>query len=383
MKQCCGRNLMSGQEKGQKSTDFIIGEDNFKDLEIRAGDPKTGFYYFYDNSRRGLIKRFVLGVSKIGIKTCCCVTFIEKDGKYSPHVEFATRDADGKLTLNHKTLGVQKAQVRARVDLSEYHENFWELIDYIYSIAHVDIPRSGWMAISTEDRALLDQIIPNREFIEKVISTFSTKQAQDLLVQAKKGDINNLFAAIKQAKNKKALNELEKLVQNGSSEQQLKTWIKENDWVFGVEYIRGLDLHRIGIHADADFLVESLDGFVDLIELKKASVNPLFKYDSSHNSYYPSVELSKVIGQTIQYLKIMEDMRLHLKSEDGLNVLKPRAKVVIGRSSEMNEQERNALRLLNDTLHNIEVITYDDIIYRARRIVKHYENDDRIIFGNV
>ena len=50
------------------------------------------------------------------------------------------------------------------------------------------------------------------------------------------------------------------------------------------------------------------------------------------------------------------------------------AKIVIGRSSQFRDsKEKVALRTLNDTLHNIEVITYDEIVARAHRIIKSYD----------
>ncbi len=354
-----------------KSTDFIVGTDNFKSIEIRNGGQGDGFFYFYDNDKHSLIKQFILGISITGIKTCCSVAFIGKESKYTPRLELSNRK-DGKLLKESIKSADETRLISSRIGLNECHENFWSLIDYIQSIKEVEVPRKSWVAISKEDKVLLDTIEVNKEFIQKVLSSFSTQKAQELLIEAKKDDVSNLFAAVKHAKNKKALNEIKDLVTDEVSEHKLEVWVKENDWVFGIEYIRRLDATKIGLHSDTDMLVESLDGFVDLIELKKSSVNPLFIEDTSHRCYYPSASLSQVIGQTIHYLGVMEDQRHLLKSEDGLNVLKPRAKIVIGQSSIMAEKEKEALRKLNDTLHNIEVLTYDEVKYRARRIVDNY-----------
>lgn len=355
------------------SSDFIIGVDDFCSLEIRSGGASNGFYYFYDNISRRLIKRFVLGESTTGIKTCCVVTFIEKDGKYTPRIELSKRKGE---ILQQENIDVEldTKNVSARVDIGEYHENFWLLIDYIQSLKNVSIHRNNLRAISSDDKELLDRIKINRNFVQKVLGTFNTPEAQALLIQAKQDDVNNLFASVKQAKNKKALQELSGLLSDNSSEHQLELWIKENDWVFGIEYVRKLDATRIGIHEDTDLLVESLDGYVDLIELKKSSESPLFIYDTNHECYYPAAVLSRVIGQTINYLRLMDVNQAALKSEDGLNILKPRAKIVIGRSSQFrDEKEKNTLRTLNDSLHNVEIITYDEIIARALRIVSSYD----------
>lgn len=211
----------------------------------------------------------------------------------------------------------------------------------------------------------------DRDFARKVLVSFNSPEKRELLVNAKSEDVNNLYAAIKYSKNKKAINELLNLLGDDSLESTLQTWIKNNTWVFGIEYIQFLDTSKIGIHSDSDFIVESLDGYADLIELKKGEF-ALFKRDTSHDSYYPSIELSKVLGQSIKYLKVMEDSRLLLKEEDGINVLKPRIKIVIGRSSVMVTKEKEALRLLNDSLHNIEIMTYDEIMLRAEKLNEHY-----------
>ncbi len=361
-----------------KSTDFIVGVNDFTSLEIREGDSGGKFYYFYDNKEHRLIKQFVLDTSKTGIKTCCSVTFIQKENKYTPRLELSNRKYN-ELQKEVVDSDNETKNVSSRISLVNCHQNFWSLIDYIQSLKQVEIPRGNWVAISKTDKKLLDSIELNKDFIQKVLSSFTTSKAQELLIEAKKDDVNNLFASVKHAKNKRALNEIDNLVINEVSEHKLEEWVKENDWVFGIEYVRRLDATKIGLHSDADLLVESLDGFVDLIELKKSSVKPLFIHDTIHDCYYPSSPLPQVIGQTIHYLRVMEDQRLLLKSEDGLNVLKPRAKIVIGLSSAMCIKEKESLRNFNDTLHNIEILTYDEIKQRARRIVDHYSeiNEDK------
>lgn len=73
-------------------------------------------------------------------------------------------------------------------------------------------------------------------------------------------------------------------------------------------------------------------------------------------------------------LRVVEIIGFTLKSEDELNILKPRAKIVIGRSLNISNKEKEALCKLNDTLHNIEIITYDEILHRSKRIVSQYQD---------
>lgn len=227
--------------------------------------------------------------------------------------------------------------------------------------------------LNPEEADLFKQLgVEDIDFITKILKSFQSNEARDLLLKIEKEELNNLYASIKHAKNKKSLSQFEELILKQANEKFFQKWFKENTWVFGMEYIKFFDTRKIGIHSEADFIVESLDGFTDLIELKKSDFNLLNK-DKSHNCYYPSKELSEVIGQSIQYIKTMEDHRNILKEDDDLNVLKPRVKIIIGKSNDLNENEKKTLRLLNGTLHGIEIITYDEIVNRARKIISIYE----------
>lgn len=227
--------------------------------------------------------------------------------------------------------------------------------------------------LDPEEADLFKQIgVDDVGFITKILRSFQSEEAKKLLLKINEKELNNLFVSIKHAKNKQALSQLEQLMLNTVNEEQFQNWIETNTWVFGTEYIKRFDTRKIGIHSQADFIVESLDGFTDLVELKKSDFK-LFEKDTSRNCYYPSKDLSQVIGQAIHYIKVMEDHRAILKEGDDLEVLKPRVKVVIGRSSTLVYDEKKALRLLNATLHGIEIITYDEILSRAKKIISIYE----------
>ncbi len=227
--------------------------------------------------------------------------------------------------------------------------------------------------LDPEEADLFKQIgIDNVSFVTKILQSFQSEEAKELLLKINEKELNNLFVSIKHAKNKQALSQLEQLMADTVNEDQFQNWIKTNTWVFGTEYIKRFDTRKIGIHSQADFIVESLDGFTDLVELKKSDFK-LFEKDASRNCYYPSKDLSQVMGQAIHYIKVMEDHRAILKEGDDLEVLKPRVKVIIGRSATLVYDEKKALRLLNATLHGIEIITYDEILSRTKKIISMYE----------
>ena len=376
-----GNGVESIYRLAKLNSEFVVGVDDFSCLEIRDGGGANGFHYFYDVVNHRLITRFVLETSKTGIKTVCLVAFVYKDGTYTPRVEICKRKGNDELVKEEVEVTPAKRNISARVSFTrEGNENLWKLIEYIQGIQDVDVPKGSWSAVPTEHKDLYERVVSNQEFVGEVLSRFADPKSQQVLIDAEREVVDNLYAATKHVKNRKALDELTLLLSENVSEAKLEAWIADNDWVFGVEYIKKLDATRIGLHSDADLLVESLDGFADLIELKKADVPALFIEDKSHPGvWYPSSILSQVTGQTIFYLHMMNEARYLLKSSDGINVLKPRAKIVIGRSSKLSEPEKETLRRLNDTLHGIEILTYDEIALRAETIVSLYDEKHPIV----
>jgi len=299
------------------------------------------------------------------------------DFKYIP-------DKDG--TLHHIALDIVK--------LTKKPSATWDQSEHSKIILSTDQPQQSLMKLvnalkaqkdlyhrsnsevvilDPEEANLFKQIkTDNLTFINKILASFQTIEAKELLLKISNEDLTNLYASIKHIKNKQALDKLNELIKEQVNENEFQNWININTWVFGTEYIKKYDTRKIGIHSQADFIVESLDGFTDLIELKKSDIS-LFEKDNDRNINYPSQSLSQVIGQAIHYIKTMEDHRTVLKENDDLEVLKPRIKIVIGRSNKLLYDEKKALRLLNSTLHGIEIITYDEILIRAKKIIDAYE----------
>lgn len=110
-----------------------------------------------------------------------------------------------------------------------------------------------------------------------------------------------------------------------------------------------------------------MDGFLEIVEIKTAFSEPLLLLDKSHDSYYPSAKLSPLLGQVIHYIEEVERNRDHIIAHDGDDPLKIRARAIIGRDGDKEQQA--ALRLFNAHLHQIEVITYDQLLRIAKRVL--------------
>lgn len=158
----------------------------------------------------------------------------------------------------------------------------------------------------------------------------------------------------------------------GQPEKIFQNWIERNTWTLGVEYIAKHSARQISISSESDMIMETTDGFIDLIELKRPKFE-LFSFDESHKSYYPSKELSKVIGQCLNYLKILDDYKLVLEKQYKFKLLRPRVKIIAGRSDEFSDGQFEALRMFNSSLNHIQIISYDYLVNCGENIVKYYE----------
>ncbi len=158
----------------------------------------------------------------------------------------------------------------------------------------------------------------------------------------------------------------------GQPEKIFQNWIESNLWIFGVDYIRKHDARKIALFSEGDILMESVDGYLDLIELKRPKYE-LLKHDSSHSCFYPHPDLSLVIGQAMFYLQKLAEYKMNLENEYKIKVIMPRIRIIAGRSNTFSESEKDCIRMLNTNLTSIKIITYDDLISYGKLILRTSE----------
>jgi len=195
------------------------------------------------------------------------------------------------------------------------------------------------------------------------------KRLQMIVDSLSEIDLDNLSATIRQTSHKKALRDLERLLELEHS----------GDVVAAVASDPALKQFNAGKPEDVfrkwlDLVMETADGFIDLIELKRPKLPyPLLNKHTSHNGYYPSAQLSQAIGQSLLYLRRLGDKKAAIEHKHDTRVLCPRVKLVVGRSLDFNADQYETMRILNANLGSISVLTYDDILRNAKQIIEFYE----------
>lgn len=168
---------------------------------------------------------------------------------------------------------------------------------------------------------------------------------------------------------RRTLNALKEFVENSASDEtKLQHLLQNNPWLFGSEYSELLDRRTWTRDDRLDFMLRrTVDGYLEIVEIKTPFTDSLFRYDRSHDSYYPSAELSKVIGQVMRYIEEIECDRNSIIARDGYDPLKVRARIIIGKDS--NKEEQKALHNFNAHLTQIEIITFDQLIKIGERVL--------------
>lgn len=221
------------------------------------------------------------------------------------------------------------------------------------------------------------------EKIKTILESLSKIELKNLSVAHKQKfyqiEVENLEQLLKLEENGKIVKEIKKYDNlsayiAGQPEKIFQNWIEQNLWIFGIEYIKKYDARKIAIFSEGDLLMESMDNFLDLIELKRPKLKyKIFDYDISHKSYYPSQDLSKVIGQCLFYLQKMDDYKLILEKEHKVKILRPRIKIILGRTNKFNNDQFESLRMLNSNLNHIQIISYDHLLSCGKKIISLYE----------
>ena len=162
-------------------------------------------------------------------------------------------------------------------------------------------------------------------------------------------------------------------------------WIRRNSWLFGPMYLDPIDRSRVDFQDIPDFLFPTLDGFMDILEIKLPTKNVIV---SDRNRYYWSADTNRAIGQVTDYIHKMDRNQLLLTQNINrtyseqlggpITVLRPRAFILIGIDDGWTEREREGHRLLNYALHGIEVMTYNELLRRGECVVELYERSERL-----
>ena len=216
-------------------------------------------------------------------------------------------------------------------------------------------------------------------YIKKILQAGYDEEVWDNLVESNPSLVTKLIYARIQKDRQAVVEELSCRLQTGgysetTGDDSWQKWIYRNNWLFGVNYKKPIEKTKINITGIMpDYLFPTLDGFVDILEIKLPD-NSVINEDTNHpGSWKWSSETNGAIGQVVNYLSEIDRQRLEIEKniknefESEISLLKPRAYILIGDSSDWRNVKKEGLRNLNHALHGVEVLTYKDLLDRGKQ----------------
>jgi len=306
-------------------------------------------------------------------------------------------EADENITLNFYAVDSDGIPIFTESLKIEEIRSLYNHLGLISVVKDGNSKSAKFIETSDEINLILEKLgSSDLETILQLLEKFeSEEKIKGLLESLSDLEIENLHGAFQHKLITTEIENLEKLIQlemegnitseinnheellkykAGQPEKIFQNWIESNLWVFGIDYIKKHDSRKIALLSEGDLLMESVDGYLDLIELKRPK-HELFRFDDSHKCFYPHTSLSQVIGQSLFYLQKLEDYKLNIEKEYEVKVIMPRVKIIIGRNSNFKDEEKDSLRMLNSNLNSIQIITYDDLVQFGKLILSSFEKN--------
>jgi hypothetical protein len=199
----------------------------------------------------------------------------------------------------------------------------------------------------------------SREDLEALTNIFSTSTASVIA-----------DAAIA-ARRRVAIEEFERHLSDNANEHKCQPWFQSNSWVLGSDCVRILDARKIDVRNIADLLVEAYDGRADIVELKRPGLG-FWQTEKDHDNYIPHPDLVAAIFQALNYQFALEGEIDSIKTRErlkGIPIAKPCSLLIHGRSNDWIDKQFEAQRLLNAGFTNLNVITYDQVLRKAKIIM--------------
>lgn len=233
---------------------------------------------------------------------------------------------------------------------------------------------------------LLKLDVMSEEFLRRLNDTFIRERLKDIITLGKEilalrsQDITT--APAKQIIKKLGptqINQLENLWQK-YFDKNLLYLIFAYKKVFPKVDLKNID----GDKKYPDFIGINHYNGLDVIEIKTHLKNVLV-WDGDHENFYFSSEMSKAIVQTTNYIDAIVQRRFQ-KQEDQENITKfvdeenlyhPRGIIIISSTEKLTTKNGEDQKLqrdftkLRNSLHNIEVLTFDEILNIANEYIKN------------
>ena len=224
--------------------------------------------------------------------------------------------------------------------------------------------------LSDSDKVAIQNIYP--QLLEEMV--FTVKAPTKVQVIAKG------IKASKKVYLKKIIDEFENKLGGTSSEATWQKFLHDHILTLINTYAQVIEKQSVEIDGKyPDFMLVDAYGYLDVYEIKKPQTK-LLKYDQGRKNYYWDAEIARAITQTEKYMSSVQKNRLQLeakfrKSKLDVRIVRPRGFIIVGKRSDLKDEDmQEDFRILNDSLKNIDIICFDDLLDNLKALLDRLTN---------
>jgi len=226
--------------------------------------------------------------------------------------------------------------------------------------------------LSPKDRQALREFYPR--FVKSL--KFSLKSTKNIRFAKEGSDVAKTVYL------EKVVREYEQKLQKQSGENVWQKFLKQHILLLLHSYAAVIEKQSVDIDGKfPDFMLVDPYGYLDIYEIKKPQTR-LLNHDGSRDNYYWAADVSKAISQVENYidhtthhwLEIADKVRR--KEGREVKIVRPRGFVIAGMRTQLGDEAQVAdFRILNDSLKNIDIILYDDLLENIRTLLNRFSED--------
>jgi hypothetical protein len=378
---------------------FDVSTDDFTVLEIREANEH--FSYFYDAVRRTLIKQFLLE-EKAQVALLCEVKLVAKEGRFSPRVRLLKVDKAKASVPTTEEVVTASLALRASVDTSGGHDNFMKLMSFVLSLKEVDAGTGAFQMAPASDAEIVRLLkTRNRDELMPLVSTLlnsSLSESEINLISDRKSKI----AYFERLLTDSTFFTQERTRTGKTPEALWQAFFEDATWIFGYGLslvghdALGSKLEQIttganlwsgaGKRSDAVMRSRAVISTLLFCEIKrhdtplleKKAYRPPDVYVPSHELVGGVAQLQKTVRKA--YRGFMNQVEKHTADDGspiGLDFSTSRARQVllVGNLAEfrsgagINGEQMESFELFRKANIDIDVITFDELLARAKFIV--------------
>lgn len=160
---------------------------------------------------------------------------------------------------------------------------------------------------------------------------------------------------------KRIINKFSQLIDQELNEEEYQIFLKKNPVLLDPLGSSIIDKHKLGDDYITDFVLETLKGEFIIIEIEK----PQDKIFTQSNDF--TSKFIHAFGQVIDFIDWIENNIAYAdKKLPGIS--SPRGLLIMGRSELLEGNKLNKFRRFKRNSNSIEILTYDDVLNRARSL---------------